>query len=153
LANLLLIIEAIPAAKKINVLTVYNFANALAIVVGSFIGGCLLTALGGGRHAYLMVFLASTIARCVALLILVKLPLRIPAFGPRKKTLPMQPVLKAPVAFARSTTKPIASTPRVHLAHPIVPKPAFLRISATKASEKDVSRRTELQSVASKTES
>jgi MFS family permease len=137
LANLLLIIESIPAAKKINILTVYNFANALAIVGGSFIGGYLLTVFGGGRHAYLMVFLASTMARAVALLILVKIPLRLPVFGLKKKALPLQPILTPPMSAKRPLLKPLGATSRVHVAHTSVPKPAFLRVSASASSEKD----------------
>ena len=137
LANLLLIIESIPAAKKINILTVYNFANAVAIVGGSFIGGYLLTVFGGGRHAYLMVFLVSSIARAAALLFMVKIPLRIPVFGREKKALPAQPVLAPPMAVNRPALKTLVSSARVHSAHKSAPKPAFLRISTSASNEKD----------------
>jgi MFS family permease len=74
LAILLLFIENIPFAKKVNVITIYNLANAGAIMGGSLIGGGLLWACGGGSAAYHTVFLASTLARIAALLVLVQAP-------------------------------------------------------------------------------
>jgi MFS family permease len=76
LAILLLFIESIPFAKKMNVMTIYNLANAGAIMGGSLIGGWLLYSCGGGSAAYHTVFLASTLARIGALLILVHAPAR-----------------------------------------------------------------------------
>jgi MFS family permease len=139
LANLLLILEAIPAAKKVNILTIYNFANALAIVGGSIIGGYLLTAFGGGCHAYLMVFLASSIARLTALMILVKIPVRLPVFGWKKRPAPRQPVLMPP-AVKRPALKPLSPLARVHAVHVTVAKPAFLR-TAAKVSNEDSKRK------------
>jgi MFS family permease len=136
LANLLLIIESIPAAKKINILTIYNFANALAIVGGSIIGGYLLTVFGGGRHAYLMLFLVSTLARAAALLILVKMPLRVPFFDRAKNAFPRQHVLTPTRAAHRSSAKALSTSTRLHSAHKAVPKPAFLRVSASANNEK-----------------
>jgi MFS family permease len=145
LANLLLIIESIPAAKKINILTIYNLVNALAIVVGSFVGGFLLTAFGGGRHAYLMVFLFSTLARAVALLILVKIPIRFPVFGRQKKALPMKPRLAPSASTPRLALKTVGISKRVHSAHKTVPKPAFLWITTSVSNEKDSSWNEELK--------
>lgn len=135
LANLLLIIESIPAAKKINILTVYNFVNALAIVGGSFIGGFLLTAFGGGRHAYLIVFLISTLARAAALLMLVRIPIRLPAFGRAKTTASPRPIAAPPLAAPPPVLKPVSIAARAHATHPTIPKPAFLRFSTSAAGD------------------
>jgi MFS family permease len=137
LANLLLIIESIPAAKKINILTVYNFANALAIVGGSFLGGYLLTIFGGGRHAYVMLFLASTLARATALLILVKIPLRLPLFGREKAALSRKSASTPSLAVNRPHFKPLPTSPFVHSAHKSASMPAFLRVSVWMSNEKD----------------
>jgi hypothetical protein len=131
LANLLLILGSIPAAKKISILTIYNLVNALALVGGSFIGGYLLTVMGGGRQAYLLLFLASTVARAVALLILVKMPVRLPVFirlfVRQKKEVSLGPSIAPPIAQKRPVLKPLAAAPRVHGSHKPVPKPVFLR--------------------------
>jgi MFS family permease len=135
LANLLLIIESIPAAKKINILTVYNFVNAMAIVGGSFIGGFLLTAFGGGRHAYLMLFLISTLARAAALLMLVKLPIRLPGVGRSPAAASVRTVVSTPPVAARPVLKPASVASRTHGTHAAVPKPAFLRFSTSAVGE------------------
>jgi MFS family permease len=137
ISNMLLIIESIPAAKKINVLTVYNFANALAIVGGSFIGGFVLTALGGGRHAYAMLFIFSSVVRVLALTLLVKVPLRLPVFGRAKKATPRCPVLIAPDSPSHCRLKSASSSARMHAPHPAVPKPVFLRVSPTENGAKE----------------
>jgi MFS family permease len=139
LSNLLLIIEAIPAAKKINVLTVYNFVNALAIMGGSIIGGYLLTAFGGGYHAYFVVFLASTLARIMAPVILVKVPRWMPVFSRAKKIPALAPISASP-SVHRQAVKPLPAKTHIHGSHPAIPKPAFLRVSPTTASEKNAPR-------------
>jgi MFS family permease len=139
LANLLLIIEAIPTAKKINVLTVYNFVNALAIMGGSFIGGYLLTAFGGGYRAYFIVFLASSVARLMAPVLLVKVPRWMPVFGGAKKV-PALTSKSASPSVQRHVVKPLPAKPHVHGSHPAIPKPAFLRVSPTAASEKKATK-------------
>jgi hypothetical protein len=74
LAMLLLFFESIPAEKRIAILTIFNFANAAAIVLGSLLGGAILAFLGASREVYWVIFLASSVARGVALLLLVRLP-------------------------------------------------------------------------------
>jgi len=74
LAMLLLFFESIPTQRRVAVLTVFNLANSTAILVGSLVGGALLTALGAGRDAYLTLFLVSSCARAVALVLLVRAP-------------------------------------------------------------------------------
>jgi hypothetical protein len=87
-----------------------------------------------------MLFVASSIARAAALLLLVKIPLRLPTFGREKKTPALCPALVPPMAANRPHLKPSASSPRMHSAHPTVPKPAFLRVSSPGSSEKDAKR-------------
>lgn len=74
LAQLLLFFDTIPTQRRVGVLTLYNLFNALAIVGGSVVGGVLLSELGSGRDAYCMVFVISTVARLVAMLVLFQLP-------------------------------------------------------------------------------
>jgi MFS family permease len=74
LATLLSFFDSIPRNKRVGILTIFNVANAGAIVVGSLLGGTLLGALGAGRGAYAMLFAASAVARFGALALLVRVP-------------------------------------------------------------------------------
>ncbi len=76
LAMFLLFFEHVPRQRRVAVLTVFNLFNAMAIVTGSVVGGCLLVVLGENRGAYFTLFLASTTVRAAALLLLAKLPSR-----------------------------------------------------------------------------
>ncbi len=67
LASLLVFFDSIPAEKKVNVLTFYNFANAAAVMAGSLIGGLLMWELASSRTAYLVIFWVSAFARIGAL--------------------------------------------------------------------------------------
>ena len=51
-----------------------NLFNALAFVGGSILGGGLLSALGGGRQAYVVVFGLSTLVRLATIVLLIRLP-------------------------------------------------------------------------------
>jgi predicted MFS family arabinose efflux permease len=86
LAQLLLFFDTIPTERRVGVLTLFNLFNAVAIFSGSIVGGLMLAELGAGRYAYRMLFLASTLVRIVAMLVLVRLPARAakpqPAFPP-----------------------------------------------------------------------
>lgn len=72
LAMMLLFFEAIPRAERVNVMTVFNLANAAAIVVGSMIGGGVLMVIGENQAAYLTLFFTSTAARAGALMLMVR---------------------------------------------------------------------------------
>lgn len=63
LASLLAFFERIPAHGRASVLTVYNLANALSIVVGSAIGAVLIAVSSSPSQAFLLVFGVSTLAR------------------------------------------------------------------------------------------
>jgi MFS family permease len=98
LAMLLLFFEAIPRDKRVSVLTIYNLANASAIVIGSLIGGAVLGVLGTGRPMYLVLFAISAVARVAGLLFLLPVPkLRISSLF----------IATRPIAL-RPTTGPIA---------------------------------------------
>ena len=68
LATLLLLFERIQVAERTSVLTLFNLANAVALVAGALIGGLLLGALGADREAYHVLFAVSGGARVLAVL-------------------------------------------------------------------------------------
>jgi MFS family permease len=74
LAQLLLFFDTIPTERRVGTLTLFNLFNAMAIFLGSIVGGLILAELGAGREAYRMLFLASTLVRIAAMLVLVRLP-------------------------------------------------------------------------------
>jgi predicted MFS family arabinose efflux permease len=53
---------------KISVLTIYNFFNALAIIVGSLIGGALLKSRGATLESYYFIFYLGTTLRFAVIL-------------------------------------------------------------------------------------
>jgi len=74
LAMLLLFFESIPSRQRVAILTVFNLANAAAVVFGSLLGGVWLAAMGATTQAYLALFVVSGVARLTALLLLVRIP-------------------------------------------------------------------------------
>jgi hypothetical protein len=74
LTTLLLFFETIPSEKRVGALTVFNLANAAAIVAGSAVGAILLACFDASRDAYLALFVISTVARAAALVLLVRMP-------------------------------------------------------------------------------
>ena len=52
--------------EKVPVTTVYNLLNSLAIIVGTFIGGKILSSLGQNLHSYAFVFVAGSGGRLLA---------------------------------------------------------------------------------------
>lgn len=76
LAMLLMFFEAIPRRERASVLTIYNFGNAAALVLGSLIGAAILQ-IGGESHvAYLVVFGGSSLARVFTTVLLRGVPER-----------------------------------------------------------------------------
>lgn len=67
LATLLLAFEKMPAPQRVALLTFYNLANSLALLVGSLFGGLLLAELYQTRAAYLTLFLISSAVRALPL--------------------------------------------------------------------------------------
>lgn len=74
LAMLLLFFESIPKQQRVAILTIFNLANAAAVVLGSLLGGAVLSAMGAAPRAYLALFLISGVARLTSLLLLVRIP-------------------------------------------------------------------------------
>lgn len=70
LAMLLQFFRQIPSHRRVGILTLYNLGNSSAMVAGSLIGAAILKSLGGRFDAYLAVFMASSMCRCAALLLL-----------------------------------------------------------------------------------
>jgi MFS family permease len=100
LAMLLLAFETIPRHQRVGMLTVYNMANATAILVGSLIGGSILALMGEVRHAYWLLFLVSSGARIAAIPVLSGLP-----------RWSMRSLASAIGRAARVRTKPVPSRP------------------------------------------
>jgi MFS family permease len=72
LATFLLLYETIPDEERTAVMTLYNMGNALAIVIGSTLGGWLLHGFGETHAAYAWVFAVSSAARLVTLPLLAR---------------------------------------------------------------------------------
>lgn len=70
LASLLSFFERIPLHGRTSILTVYNLANAGAIVVGGAIGGAMLKLAPGQRVGFVAIMVASTALRIVSLRLL-----------------------------------------------------------------------------------
>ncbi|MCB1162804.1 MFS transporter [bacterium] len=79
-AVFLLLFETIPAARRVAMLTAYNLGNALATVTGSLIGAAIFHLAGQGMAGYVAIFAASSAARalCVVLLLRVRGAQRVP---------------------------------------------------------------------------
>lgn len=67
LSTFLLLFERIDARDRTSVLTLFNLANALAIVTGAGAGAAILGWLGVDRRAYLVLFVVSGAARLISL--------------------------------------------------------------------------------------
>ena len=70
LAMLLQFFRTIPRDQRVHILTLYNLGNSTAMVLGTLIGAACLKIFGGGRDAYLAVFVISSLARSVSLFLL-----------------------------------------------------------------------------------
>ncbi len=73
LATFLLLFEKIDESERTSVLTMFNLANALAMVGGALVGAALLAAQELGGAAYHVAFGCSAAARVVTLLFLIRL--------------------------------------------------------------------------------
>ena len=70
LAMLLMFFETVRREERTSVLTMFNFGNSLALVIGALSGGFLLKTLGECREAYLTLFAASSAVRALTLIVL-----------------------------------------------------------------------------------
>lgn len=70
LAMFLMFFEAARREERTSILTLFNLANAVALVIGALIGGGVLKLLGGSQEAYLVLFALSSFARAGTLIFL-----------------------------------------------------------------------------------
>lgn len=70
----LMFFEAIPRRERTSVLTIFNFGNSASLLVGAVIGACWLSWHHESHHAYLALFVFSSVARLFSLLLLRRLP-------------------------------------------------------------------------------
>lgn len=90
LAVALLLFELIPRSERTGVLTIYNAGNAVAMVIGSLIGGAILQLLGERLETYLVIFAVSSLGRFAMLCGLTYV-----AFARNQGTATLQPALAA----------------------------------------------------------
>lgn len=83
LATFLIFFETIRPEERTSVLTSFNFANSLATVAGSLLGGALLTIYGKNEQVYLLLFGLSSVARAFTLFALFRIP-RVPSAVPAR---------------------------------------------------------------------
>ncbi len=76
LAMLLMFFEAIPQRDRAGVLTLYNFGNAAALVIGSLVGAAILQTLGESHQSYLVLFGLSSLARLSTVPLLWRSPVK-----------------------------------------------------------------------------
>lgn len=94
LAFFLMFFDSIPERDRTSLLTLYNLLNTLAWVGGSLLGGTVLYLLDASYGAYLIVFVMSGIGRCLALLLLARLPKReVAATEVALRTLAVRPAM------------------------------------------------------------
>lgn len=74
LAVFLMFFETIPREERTSVLTIYNFGNSVAQVVGAVIGAVLLQLWGKTTESYLWLFVLSSVARATTLGFLSRVP-------------------------------------------------------------------------------
>jgi hypothetical protein len=68
LALALVLVERIPQASRVQVISRYNLFNSAAMVTGSVIGGSVVQWFGESATGFLVIFVASTFLRVIALL-------------------------------------------------------------------------------------
>jgi MFS family permease len=73
LATLLLLFDHIDESERTSVLTIFNLANAIALIGGALLGGALLKLLGTDRQAYYVLFGLSGAARILSLVFMARL--------------------------------------------------------------------------------
>jgi MFS family permease len=97
LATLLGFFESIPERDRTSVLSMFNLANAVAIVSGSLLGAALFRALQGSPGAYGWLFLASTASRLLTVPLLRRAEQVLP---PPPRALPLRTLAVRPSADA-----------------------------------------------------
>jgi MFS family permease len=96
LCTTLAFFEGIDRHERTSMLTLFNFANALAISLGAVVGGLIWQWLPQGIAVYPVLFLVSSTARLLSLFLMRSVP-ELPAAveGPQLRTLAVRPALGA----------------------------------------------------------
>jgi MFS family permease len=66
----LLVFDVIPAERRTPVMTLYQLALAVMIVLGSLLGAGILEGIGVNRTGYLAVFILSSVLRLLSMFVL-----------------------------------------------------------------------------------
>ncbi len=74
LAMVLMFLEAIPRTDRTSLLTIYNWGNAAAMVMGGLIGAAILRLAGQSHEAYLFLFGLSSVMRLGVAAMFIGLP-------------------------------------------------------------------------------
>ncbi|MDA1008295.1 MAG: MFS transporter [Planctomycetota bacterium] len=69
-ATFLLVFDVIPSERRTSVLTLYNIANAAAMVGGSLLGATILREVGVDRTGFVAIFVATGLMRLMTLFLL-----------------------------------------------------------------------------------
>jgi hypothetical protein len=137
LAMLLMFFEAIPRQDRTGMLTFYNWGNSAAMVVGSFFGAAVLTAMNESHLGFLTLFGLSSVVRLMTVGLLFWAPdLRLRSVPPVVAPLgvgPSRALLDQPVLV----TMPDASTKILEAAATaVVPEPKLKTVKLPDISEK-----------------
>lgn len=111
LAMLLMFFDAIPRHERTSMLTMYNFGNAVALVIGSLTGGAILHGLGESHLGYQAIFITSTFGRVASIGLLFAIPKAaaiISAASPDGKSQPAPAPTEAPLPDSPLPVAPLA---------------------------------------------
>jgi MFS family permease len=103
----LLLFETIKEEERTSVLTTFNLFNAIAMVIGSTIGGFVLHRLGTDHRAYLAIFALSGVVRLTTLLLLRRAARAIPESSVPAPPVPVPTRIEAVRPNLGSLEKPI----------------------------------------------
>lgn len=109
LAVMLMFFDSLEREQRIGVLTLFNLANALAMLAGSLVGGALLDGFGAGARGYAVVFAVSSAGRFLTLALLRRVPETGAGFAVPTRILTVRPSLGAierPVVSALDEEEP-----------------------------------------------
>jgi MFS family permease len=76
LATLLAFFEGLDPKERTSVLTAYNLASAVALVLGALLGAAIFHGVGGGYPGFAMLFVISSLGRVLTLPLLVRVRTR-----------------------------------------------------------------------------
>lgn len=96
MATFLLVFDTIPERERASVLTLFNFANAIAIVLGSLVGALVLRGVGVGALGFAMLFGVTGAMRATTLFMLAAISGR--GVRGRGRTVELQPLSARPGA-------------------------------------------------------